>query len=102
MPLRLADESSLQSWNLEAVECKTSRARRWESLLRYSQVTNFSVHDLALVDSPSIHFSLDTSANGEAYNMIIYGGGKAGLDGVDVSSTNIWIHDIEISNKDEW
>lgn len=33
--------------------------------------------------------------------MIIRGGNKGGLDGVDVSGSNIWIHDLEVSNKDE-
>lgn len=29
-------------------------------------------------------------------------GGKDGLDGVDVWGLNIWIHDIKVSNKDEY
>jgi rhamnogalacturonan hydrolase len=33
--------------------------------------------------------------------MIIRGGNEGGLDGIDVWSTNIWIHDIEVTNKDE-
>ncbi|PQE30399.1 putative rhamnogalacturonase B protein [Rutstroemia sp. NJR-2017a WRK4] len=70
-------------------------------LLRLSDVSHFSVHDIALVDAPAFHFSLDTCDSGEVYNMIIRGGNEGGLDGIDVWSTNIWIHDIEVTNKDE-
>ncbi|KAJ6151764.1 hypothetical protein N7470_006892 [Penicillium chermesinum] len=70
-------------------------------ILRLYDVADFSVHDLALVDSPSFHFSMDTCENGEVYNMIVRGGNEGGLDGIDVWSTNIWIHDIEVTNKDE-
>ncbi|KAJ5109423.1 hypothetical protein N7456_006098 [Penicillium angulare] len=70
-------------------------------ILRLYEVVDFSVHDLALVDSPSFHFSMDTCENGEVYNMIIRGGNEGGLDGIDVWSTNIWIHDVEVTNKDE-
>ncbi|KAJ5935775.1 hypothetical protein N7466_005322 [Penicillium verhagenii] len=70
-------------------------------ILRLYDVSDFSVHDLALVDSPSFHFSLDTCENGEVYNMIIRGGNEGGLDGIDVWSTNMWIHDVEVTNKDE-
>jgi rhamnogalacturonan hydrolase len=70
-------------------------------ILRLYDVTNFSVHDLALVDSPAFHFSIDTCSNGEVYNMIVRGGNEGGLDGIDVWSTNIHIHDVEVTNKDE-
>ncbi|CAG7986486.1 unnamed protein product [Penicillium salamii] len=70
-------------------------------ILRLYDVTDFSVHDLALVDAPVFHFSLDTCENGEVYNLAIRGGDKGGLDGLDVWSTNIWIHDVEVTNKDE-
>ncbi|KAI7162641.1 Rhamnogalacturonase [Hortaea werneckii] len=70
-------------------------------LLRLYDMTSFSVHDLALVDAPMFHFSMDTCDSGEVYNMAIRGGDMGGLDGIDVWSTNIWIHDIEVTNKDE-
>ncbi|MCJ1307972.1 hypothetical protein MMC25_001622 [Agyrium rufum] len=70
-------------------------------ILRFSQVVNFSIHDIALVDSPAFHFTMDTCTNGEVYNMIIRGGNKGGLDGIDVWGTNIYIHDVEVTNKDE-
>jgi rhamnogalacturonan hydrolase len=64
-------------------------------------VTNFSVHDVALVDSPAFHFTMDTCSNGEVYNMIIRGGNEGGLDGFDIWGSNIWVHDVEVTNKDE-
>ncbi|KAF2125519.1 glycoside hydrolase family 28 protein [Dothidotthia symphoricarpi CBS 119687] len=70
-------------------------------LLRVEQSTNFSVHDIVLVDAPMFHFVIAKGTNGEAYNMVIRGGDWGGLDGVDVSGTNIWIHDIAVTNKDE-
>lgn len=70
-------------------------------ILRLYEATSFSVHDIALVDSPAFHFSMDTCDSGEVYNMAIRGGNEGGLDGIDVWSTNIWIHDVEVTNKDE-
>ncbi|KAF4314156.1 hypothetical protein SLS57_007298 [Botryosphaeria dothidea] len=70
-------------------------------ILRFYDVSDFSVHDLALTDSPSFHFSLDTCKNGELYNLAIRGGDHGGLDGIDVWSDNIWIHDVMVTNKDE-
>jgi rhamnogalacturonan hydrolase len=70
-------------------------------LLRLWDITNWSVHDITLVDSPAFHFSIDTCTNGEVYNMAIRGGNEGGLDGIDVWSNNIWIHDVMVTNKDE-
>ncbi|KAL4961270.1 putative extracellular rhamnogalacturonase [Aspergillus stella-maris] len=70
-------------------------------ILRLYDVSDFSVHDVALVDSPLFHFSMDTCTNGEVYNMAIRGGDMGGLDGIDVWSENVWIHDVEVTNKDE-
>lgn len=49
----------------------------------------------------AFHLVLDTATNGEVYNMIIRGGNEGGLDGIDVWGTNVWVHDVEVSNKDE-
>lgn len=68
-------------------------------LLRFYDVKNFSAHDIALVDSPAFHFSMDTCDSGEVYNMAIRGGNSGGLDGIDVWSTNIWVHDVMVTNK---
>lgn len=70
-------------------------------LVRLTSVTDFSVHDIKLVDSPSFHMTLDTCENGEVYNILIRGGYEGGLDGIDVTATNTWVHDIEVTNKDE-
>jgi len=70
-------------------------------ILRPQQATNFSVHDISLVNSPAFHFTMDTCTNGEVYDMIIRGGNEGGLDGVDVWGTNIHIHDVEVTNRDE-
>lgn len=68
-------------------------------LLRFYDMQHFSVHDIALVDAPMFHLSLDTCDSGEVYNMAIRGGDMGGLDGIDVWSTNIWVHDVEVTNK---
>ena len=68
-------------------------------LLRFYDMTSLSVHDLALVDSPSFHFSMDTCDKGEVYNMAIRGGDSGGLDGIDVWGTSIFIHDVMVTNK---
>lgn len=65
-------------------------------LLRFYEVTDFSIHDFALVDSPLFHLSLDTCENGELYNLAVRGGNMGGLDGIDVWSTNIWVHDVSL------
>lgn len=63
-------------------------------ILRLVSVTNFSIHDLALVDSPAFHLVMDTCTNGEAYNMAIRGGNEGGLDGIDLWGANLWVHDV--------
>ncbi|KAG5953923.1 hypothetical protein E4U53_007835 [Claviceps sorghi] len=70
-------------------------------IMRVRHCTNFAVHDLALVDSPAFHLTLDNSTHGEVYNLVIHGGYRGGLDGVDVWGSDIWVHDVEVSNKDE-
>ncbi|KAF5023288.1 hypothetical protein F66182_4669 [Fusarium sp. NRRL 66182] len=70
-------------------------------ILRFQNMNRFSIHDVALVDAPAFHFSLDTCTGGEVYNMVVHGGARGGLDGIDVWGSNIHIHDVEVSNKDE-
>jgi len=70
-------------------------------LLRLYDVNNFAVHDIALVDSPAFHLTLDTCNSGEVYNTIIRGGNEGGLDGIDLWGFNLWVHDVEVTNKDE-
>lgn len=59
------------------------------------------MHDLKLVDAPAFHLFLDGCSNGEVYNLIVRGADHGGLDGVDVTGTNIHVHDVEVTNKDE-
>lgn len=71
-------------------------------LLRFVSVTDFSVHDIALVDSPAFHFVMDTVTNGEVYNMIVRGGNQGGLDGFNLmAAKNVHVHDVAVTNKDE-
>ncbi|KAF6802563.1 rhamnogalacturonase A precursor [Colletotrichum sojae] len=76
--------------------------KREPRLLRFVSVTDFSVHDIALVDSPAFHFVMDGVKNGEVYNMIVRGGNQGGLDGFNLmASTNVHVHDVAVTNKDE-
>ncbi|OWP07310.1 rhamnogalacturonan hydrolase [Marssonina coronariae] len=70
-------------------------------ILRLVQAKQFSVHDIALVDAPAFHFVMDTCDSGEIYNMAIRGGNQGGLDGIDIWGSNIHVHDVEVTNKDE-
>jgi rhamnogalacturonan hydrolase len=75
---------------------------RRPGLLKLVNVTNFSVHDLALVDAPASHFSIQTSTNGEVYNMVVKGANLTAIDGVNVGGKNIWVHDLELTNGGDW
>ncbi|OBT49765.1 hypothetical protein VE04_10014, partial [Pseudogymnoascus sp. 24MN13] len=70
-------------------------------LIRLVKVNHFSLHDIMLIDSPAFHLIVDNCSNGEVYNLLIRGGNLGGLDGIDTSGTNLWYHDIEVTNKDE-
>lgn len=73
-----------------------------ERLLRIQEVSNFSVHGFALVDSPSYYIVFDTVSSGEVYNILIRGVTSVGAtDAIDVWGENMWFHDIEVSNGDE-
>lgn len=78
-----------------------SRAGSGPRLMRFVDVSDFSFHDFALVDAPSFHLAIDTCSNGEIYNVIIRGADMGGTDGVDVWGTNLWLHDIMVTNRDE-
>ncbi|POS68797.1 murein transglycosylase [Diaporthe helianthi] len=69
--------------------------------IRLTDVTNFSMHGFALVDSPSYYLVFDTSSNGEIYNMILRGITVGMTDAIDIWGNNIWVHDVEITNGDE-
>jgi len=93
----LTSKGAIQGYGYQFLETGVYGPR----LIRLISVTNFSVHDIALVDSPAFHLIVVTCTNGEIYNMIIRGGNLGGLDGIDSSGTNLWYHDIEVTNKDE-
>jgi rhamnogalacturonan hydrolase len=57
---------------------------------------NWSVHDLIFVDSPEFHFVIDRSNRGEVYNLAIRGANIGGSDGIDVTGTNVWVHDVMV------
>ncbi|KAJ5523811.1 CAZyme family GH28 [Penicillium frequentans] len=70
-------------------------------LVRLISPTNASVHDLILVDSPKFHIVLDFAVNVEAYHLTIRGANLGSYDGIDTIGTNYWIHDSEVTNRDE-
>ncbi|RPD63561.1 rhamnogalacturonase [Lentinus tigrinus ALCF2SS1-6] len=78
-------------------ECRNAGPR----LVRIITSTNWSIHDLILVDSPEFHLVIQEGSNGEVYNMAIRGTNLGGSDGIDVWGTNYWIHDVEVTNRDE-
>lgn len=92
---------AIQGYGYNFHQDKGNQGAAGPRILRLRRVSNFSVHDLKLVDSPSFHFTMDTCSDGEVYNMVIHGRYLGGLDGIDVWGTNLWIHDVEVSNKDE-
>lgn len=69
--------------------------------------------------APEFHLVIQAGSNGEVYNLAIRGTNLGGSDGVDVwgvftfctqrnkcdlilyKGTNYWIHDIEVTNRDE-
>ncbi|KAK1496386.1 murein transglycosylase [Colletotrichum cuscutae] len=70
-------------------------------LIRLISPINTAVHDLILVDSPKFHIVFDFAVNLEVYHLTIRGANLGSYDGVDVVGTNYWIHDIEVTNRDE-
>lgn len=69
--------------------------------MRLTDVTNFSMHGFALIDSASYYLVFDSSSNGEIYNLILRGITIGETDGIDIWGNNIWVHDVEITNGDE-
>ncbi|KAK5131749.1 hypothetical protein LTR08_000580 [Meristemomyces frigidus] len=70
-------------------------------LVRIVSPTNASFHDLILVDSPKFHFVFDVAMNIEVYHLTIRGANLGSYDGIDAIGENYWVHDIEVSNRDE-
>ncbi|KLO13032.1 rhamnogalacturonan-hydrolase [Schizopora paradoxa] len=78
-------------------QCRNAGPR----LIRIITSTNWSLHDLILVDSPEFHLIVQEGSNGEVYNLAIRGTNLGGSDGVDISGVNHWVHDVEVTNRDE-
>lgn len=90
-------KGAIQGYGYEYISQGTYGAR----FIRFTGVSNFSLHGIALVDSPSYYTVFDTCSNGEIYNLIIRGIQIGETDGVDIWGTNIWVHDVEVTNGDE-
>lgn len=71
----------------------------WPRLLRVYISSNFSVHDIKLVDAPSFHLVVGEATNAEVSRITIRGGNQGGLDGVDISGTNYYVHHVEVTNR---
>ncbi|KAI1795494.1 rhamnogalacturonase [Ganoderma leucocontextum] len=69
-------------------QCRNAGPR----LIRVINSNNWSIHDLVLAITPEFHL---------VYNMAIRGANIGGSDGVDVWGNNYWIHDVEVTNRDE-
>lgn len=78
-------------------QCRNAGPR----LIRIVNSNNWSIHDLILVDSPEFHLIVQEGSNGEVYNMAIRGANIGGSDGIDISGNNHWVHDVEVTNRDE-
>ncbi|KAG8839610.1 hypothetical protein FRB91_006866 [Serendipita sp. 411] len=89
--------NSLGGFQGNGYQCRNAGPR----FLRMVTSTNWSVHDLIMVDSPEFHIVVQQGSNGEIYNMMIRGADIGGSDGIDVSGTNHWIHDVSVTNRDE-
>ncbi|RDW60616.1 endo-rhamnogalacturonase F [Coleophoma cylindrospora] len=70
-------------------------------MLRLISPVNASVHDLLLIDSPKFHFVFDFGINIEVYHLTIRGANLGSYDGIDAIGYNYWVHDNEVTNRDE-
>ncbi|THV50658.1 hypothetical protein BGAL_0141g00070 [Botrytis galanthina] len=82
---------------LYRINGNTNRPR----MLRLISPINTTVHDLLLIDSPKFHFIFDFGENIEVYHLTIRGANLGSYDGIDAIGTNYWVHDNEVTNRDE-
>jgi rhamnogalacturonan hydrolase len=54
-----------------------------------------------LIIAPGDYLVIENGENAEVYNMVLRGPFIGGLDGIDISGSNIWVHDVEVTNGDE-
>jgi rhamnogalacturonan hydrolase len=60
----------------------------------------FSIHDVIIVDAPRFYIFIDDISNAEIYNVIIVEGNSSGLDCIDVAGSNVYVHDVEVTTKE--
>ncbi|KIM26589.1 glycoside hydrolase family 28 protein [Serendipita vermifera MAFF 305830] len=89
--------NSLGGFQGNGYQCRNAGPR----FMRMVTSTNWSVHDIIMVDSPEFHLIVQGGSNGEVYNMVIRGANIGGSDGIDISGSNHWVHDVEVTNRDE-
>ncbi|KAJ8066220.1 hypothetical protein OCU04_005304 [Sclerotinia nivalis] len=82
---------------LYRISGNTNRPR----MLRLISPINATIHDLLLIDSPKFHFIFDFAENIEVYHLTIRGANLGSYDGIDAIGTNYWVHDNEVTNRDE-
>ena len=81
---------------------RQSKGMQNARLLRFIAVSNLSVHNLILVDSPTLHLVFNGVSNLEAYYLTIRGPDVGGTDGIDlICTSNCHVHDFEVTNRDE-
>ena len=81
---------------------RKSKGTQNARLLRFIAVSNLSVHNLILVDSPTFHLIFNGVSNLDAYYLTIRGPDIGGTDGIDlICTSNCHIHDFEVTNRDE-
>lgn len=91
-------KGAIQGYGYEYLENGDYGAR----LLLIQDTNNASLHGLTLVDSPSYYVKIGSCESMEIYNMRVYGVTTLGeTDAFDVSGSNIWVHDVEVTNGDE-
>ncbi|KAF2182075.1 glycoside hydrolase family 28 protein [Zopfia rhizophila CBS 207.26] len=90
-------KGAMQGYGYKLISQGTFGAR----FIRFTNVSNFSIHGIALVDSASYYLVFDTCTNGEIYNLILRGIQIGETDGIDIWGQNIWVHDVEVTNGDE-
>ncbi|WWD21408.1 hypothetical protein CI109_105893 [Kwoniella shandongensis] len=70
-------------------------------MVRFTDSSDFSFHNVLLVDSPAFHLVVDNGLNVEIANVTIRAVGLGGSDGIDIYATNYHVHDVQVSNRDE-
>lgn len=79
-------KGAMQGYGYEFISQGTYGPR----FIRFTDVTDFSMHGFALVDSASYYTVFDTCTNGEIYNLIMRGIDIGETDAIDIWSNNIW------------